>query len=199
MFDEKGFTVLGKDIFVYKNFITDEDCDLLVQEAMSIPEEKWFPSFNEFMQGNERSMIWTDKLTLIHEKIQSILKEGIFLGPDKGIVRMKQGDIGPIHSDNHDSLSIREANKLVKDENDFDLANNTIAGMILYFNDFDGADLEYFDQNIFYHPQKGDLLIHSAEEHCVHQVKELKSKIRYFHSNNLFVKIKVPKGFNDVP
>jgi hypothetical protein len=199
MFNKNGFITLGKDIFVYKNFVTDQECEVLVKEAISVPEDKWRQNFNENGQGNARSMIWTDELIPIHEKIKSILEEEVYLGLDRGLVKMEQGTIGPIHSDNHDSLHIRDANKMVKENEDFDLGENTIAGMILYFNDFDGGDLLYLDQGITYHPEKGDLVIHSAEEHCIHQVQELKSGIRYFHSNNLFQYMPVPKGFNNVP
>ena len=198
MFNKSGFLTLGKDIFVYKNFVTDEECEILVQKAMSVPEDKWKQNFNEHGRGNERSMIWIEDLIQIHEKIKCILEKEIYLGIDRGLVKMKQGTKGAIHSDNHDSLHIRDANKLVKEDEDFDLGENTIAGIILYFNNFDGGDLLYIDQGITYHPEKGDLVIHSAEEHCVHKVQELKSGIRYFHSNNLFELIKVPKGFNNV-
>lgn len=196
MFNKNNFLILGKDIFVYKNFVTDKECEILIQEAISIPENKWEQSKSGL--GNERSIIWTDNLIPIHERIKCILEKEVYLGTNRGIVRMKQGDKGPIHSDNHDSLHIRNANKLIKKNEDFDLGENTIAGAILYFNNFNGGDLFYVNQKIIYHPEKGDLVIHSAEEHCMHQVQEVKDGIRYFHSNTLFNYIKIPKGFNSV-
>jgi hypothetical protein len=196
MFNKNGFITLGNDIFVYNNFATEKECDELALEAMSIPDDKWRKNFNEFLQGNERAMVWTEKLIPVRDRIKSLLEEEIYMGEDLGLVRMQKGNIGPLHSDNHDSMHVREANKLLNEEDEFDLAENTVAGMILYFNDFDGGDLLYVGQGITYHPKKGDLVIHSAEEHCIHQVQELKSGVRYFHSNNLFRYMRVPKGFN---
>ena len=75
MFNKNGFITLGKDIFVYKNFVTEQECEILVQEAISVPEDKWRQNFNKKGEGNERSMIWTEKLISIHERIKFILEE----------------------------------------------------------------------------------------------------------------------------
>ena len=53
MFNKSGFLTLGKDIFVYKNFVTDEECEILVQKAMSVPEDKWKQNFNDEIKGDK--------------------------------------------------------------------------------------------------------------------------------------------------
>jgi hypothetical protein len=32
MFNKNGFLTLGEDIFVYKNFVTDKECEILIRD-----------------------------------------------------------------------------------------------------------------------------------------------------------------------
>lgn len=192
MFNKDGFEKLGEDIYVYHNFATDEECDEIVRLAEGLLEESW--KGNPSPTEHKVNGINTDTLPAIQKRIQSRLDSGIDLHINNGVVRMLKGSSWGLHSDNHDFLEIRESSKRLKDEDDFDLAKNNVMGIILYFNDFEGACLNYPDQDITYQPQKGDLVIHSSEEHCKHRVTELISEVRYSHSNNLFEYIKVPKG-----
>jgi hypothetical protein len=82
----------------------------------------------------------------------------------------------------------------LKEGEDFDIAENSIAGLIMYLNDFEGGEIYYSNQDVTYYPKAGDLVIHSSQEHCRHQVQEVKSDIRYSHSSHLFNLIPVPKG-----
>jgi hypothetical protein len=198
MFNKGAFINLGEDIYVYPNFVSENDCKEIIEEIESIPEEKWVGQFNEGLQGNERTLIWINKIIPVHEKIKSLLDENVYLSGGLAAIRMKLGTEGPHHSDNFEFLEIREASNQLKPGEDFDLAKNNIAGLIVYFNDFEGGEIYYSNQDVTYAPKAGDLVIHSSEDHCKHQVKKLKSEIRYSHSNNLFDYIKVPKGFVDV-
>jgi hypothetical protein len=134
-----------------------------------------------------------DIIQPIKERFSNKLEDEIFMGLNLGVVRMKSGDSWGLHSDNHDSLYLREKSAKLKDGEDFTLEFNNIWGIVMYFNDFEGGDIFYPEQGISYHPKKGDLLIHSSEDHCLHGVSKLISEVRYSHSNNLFNYIKVPK------
>ena len=107
---------------------------------------------------------------------------------------MKKGAKWGLHSDNHDFLELRRQSESLQEDDPFDLAPNNIVGLVLYFNDFEGGRLHYPEQNLEYQPKKGDLVMHSSEEHCLHGVSELISDVRYSHSNNLFNLIRIPKG-----
>jgi hypothetical protein len=65
-------------------------------------------------------------------------------------------------------------------------------GIVVYFNSFEGGEIFYPSQNVTYAPQPGDLLIHSAEEFCAHQVNAVLKGVRYSYSNAIYKKIKIP-------
>lgn len=198
MLDLNGSVKLGEDIYVYPNFISEEERIEILKHIESIPEDKWVGHFNEGGQGAEYAYQNINKLIPINKRIISMLDAGIYLGPSLIPTRMKKGWRGPLHSDNYEFLNALESNKNLKEEEEFEIAENNIAGIIIYFNDFVGGDIYYTKQNIRYQPKAGDLLIHSSQKHCEHEVQEVKSNIRYSHSSHLFNLIKVKKGFSNV-
>ena len=194
MFNTEGFNKLGEDIYVYNNFMSDAECKEMCKAAELIKDDNWMG-----IAGQERSREAIEQIVPIHDRIKCLLDKEVYLGSDKGIVRMKKGAIGKRHSDSFDFMPVREASARLKDGQDFKLAENIISALILYFNDFEGGDLYYAAQGISYKPKKGDLVIHSSEKHCMHQVNEVQSEFRYSHSNHFFNYIKVPKEFDYVP
>ena len=193
MFNKHGFENLGEDIYVYHNFVTEQECNSITEIAKSLNEEEWIGRFNTEGEGHKTSNRSIDILVPIKKRLSDILEEGVYIADNISIVRMKKGATWGLHADNHDFLDVIAASKNYKEGDDFTLEKNNIWGLVMYFNDFDGGCLFYPNQNIEYQPKKGDLVIHSSEEHCLHGVNELKSDVRYSHSNNLFNYIKVPK------
>ena len=123
-----------------------------------------------------RISISNNILNPIHEKIISFLPEGYYLGGGTSFVRLFQGDVWWPHFDAHDFLPIREKAAQLKDGEPFKWADNEKWGLVIYFNDFEGGELYYPTQNIKYKQNPGDLVIHSAEEHCIHEVLPVKSR-----------------------
>lgn len=194
MFNKDGFEKIGEDIYVYHNFVTEEECDSILDIAKSLTEEEWVGRFNTTGEGHKTSNRSIDHLIPIKKRLSDKLEEGIYLAENISIVRMKKGATWGLHSDNHDFLDLIAASKLYTEGQEYTLEKNNIWGLVMYFNDFDGGRLFYPNQGVEYQPKRGDLVIHSSEEHCLHGVDELKSDVRYSHSNNLFNYIKVPKG-----
>jgi hypothetical protein len=104
------------------------------------------------------------------------------------------GDTWGLHADNGAFLDIRKQSLLLKEGEEFILKNNNIFGTVAYINDFGGGELRYPNQSITYKPEPGDLVIHSAEDHCTHEVLKVTSGVRYSYSNGIYEKIKVPKN-----
>jgi hypothetical protein len=194
MFNKDGFEKIGEDIYVYHNFVTEEECDSILDIAKSLTEEEWVGRFNTTGEGHKTSNRSIDHLIPIKKRLSDKLEEGIYLAENISIVRMRKGATWGLHSDNHDFLDLIAASKLYTEGQEYTLEKNNIWGLVMYFNDFDGGRLFYPNQGVEYQPKRGDLVIHSSEEHCLHGVDELKSDVRYSHSNNLFNYIKVPKG-----
>lgn len=195
MFNKDGFEKIGEDIYVYHNFVTEEECNQIEEIAKSLPEDGWLGRFNTDGEGHKTSNISVEVLRQVHERLKSRLDDGVHLGSNLSIIRMIKGAKWGLHADNHDFLKLREASLTVKEDDDFDLKQNNIVGIVMYFNNFEGGCLNYPNQEITYQPKRGDLVMHSSEENCLHEVTELKSDVRYSHSNNLFNYIKAPKGF----
>jgi hypothetical protein len=197
MFDKTNFEELGKDIYVYKNFISEKECTDIINAIESHPEDMWKPS--NLILGNKGNMVLDTeikKIKIIQNRLRKLLDQGVYLGPSLQCTRMLKGSTWSVHSDNSYYLDVDTANKKLKKEQDFKLVLNQIFGTVMYFNSFKGGEIFYPNQNITYFPNPGDLLIHSAKEHCSHGVAELKSKVRYTHSNNLCTYVKVPKEYN---
>jgi hypothetical protein len=198
MLNLNGSINLGKDIYVYPNFISKEERLAILEDIKSITEEKWFGHFNEGSQGAETAHIPLDKFIPINKRLSEMLDSDVYLGSSLSATRMKKGWVGPHHTDNFDFLDVIEASQNLKEGEDFDIAENSIAGLIMYLNDFEGGEIYYSNQDVTYYPKPGDLVIHSSQEHCRHQVQKVLSDIRYSHSSHLFNLIKVPKGFKNV-
>jgi hypothetical protein len=198
MLDLNGSIKLGEDIYVYPNFISAQERIEILKDIESIPEEKWVGHFNEGSQGAETAHMSIDKFIPISKRLSDMLDSGVYLGNSLAATRMKKGWVGPHHTDNFDFLDVIKASQNLKEGEDFDTAENSIAGLIMYLNDFEGGEIYYSNQDVTYYPKAGDLVIHSSQEHCRHQVQEVKSDIRYSHSSHLFNLVRVPKGFNNV-
>jgi hypothetical protein len=199
MLNLNGSVTLGEDIYVYPNFISEEERLEILNDINSIPEEKWVGHFNEGSQGAETAYSPIEKFIPINKRLSEMLDEGVYLGGSLAATRMKRGWVGPHHTDNFDFLDVVKASQSLKEGEDFDTAENSIAGLIIYLNDFEGGELYYSNQDVTYYPKAGDLVIHSSQDHCKHQVQEVKSEVRYSHSSHLFNMVKVPKGYKNVP
>ena len=187
----EGFEEIGQDIFVYRGFLSFSELNTIQSEINSLNEDDWkFAPINDRMYNKVSAP--NEILESIRERIISFLPEGYFLGRGTSFVRLFKGDEWGLHSDAHDFLPIREKAAQLKYDEPFEWADNERWGLVLYFNDFQGGELYYPKQNIEYKQSPGDLVIHSAEEHCAHGVRPVQSAIRYSHSNHIFDKIKIP-------
>jgi hypothetical protein len=198
MLNINGSINLGKDIYVYPNFISEQERLEILEDIRHIPEEKWIGYFNEVGLGSETAHLKIEKFIKINKRLTGMLEKDVYLGTSLSVTRMKMGWAGSPHTDNFDFLDVIKASENLKEGEAFDIAENNVAGLIMYLNDFEGGEIYYLNQDVTYYPKAGDLVIHSSQDHCKHQVKEVKSDIRYSHSSHLFNLIKVPKGFNNV-
>ena len=197
MLNIDGSISLGEGIYVYHNFISEKERLEILEKIKSIPEEKWVGYFNEGRQGAETAHVPIENFIAINKRLADMLDPDVYLGSSLAATRMKRGWVGPHHTDNFDFLDVIEANQNLKEGEDFDLVENSVAGLVMYLNDFEGGEIYYSNQDVTYYPKAGDLVIHSSQEHCRHQVQEVKSDVRYSHSSHLFNMIKVPKGYKD--
>lgn len=173
---------IGEDIYVVNNFLDEDECDQYYGIVSSLPENRWHNKHSDNVNEVEGLRL----------KLRDFFIDEYMIGETLFFGRLKNGESHGRHSDNHDFLDLRKASESLKPGQKYNLVPNNIYGIVVYLNDFDGGELFYSYQNITYKPQKGDLVFHSAEDHCIHEVLNVKSEIRYVHPNFLFKYIKVP-------
>lgn len=182
---------IHENIYVYHNFVTEEECNSILDIVSNLSEDAWI---GDERSGHKRT-ISIDIIAKIRERVQSLLEEGYYVGTNVNPIRMLKGSTWGVHTDEHDFLDVKEAASLYKEGEPFKLEQLNVAGMILYFNNFEGGSLFYPEKGIEYHPVKGDLVIHGAGQDCLHGVNELLSEVRYTHSNHIYKMVKVPESF----
>lgn len=175
---------IGEDIYVCKNFLSNEDL-LTINNEINLKKEDLWDTKNRSKE--------IKSLTIIYNKIKKIVKDPYHTTNSSTMNILSIGDTWGLHADNADFLDTRKQSLLLKNGEDFILKNNNIFGLVVYINDFGGGELNYPNQSITYKPQAGDFVIHSAEEHCSHKVLKVTSGVRYSYSNAIYEKIKVPK------
>lgn len=188
MFHNDGFTKLGEDIYVFKNFATQEECSHIVSIVESFSDKAW----HEIGEGRTGTAGLVE-IDTIKQRIIAMLDKDTYLGKNCSVVRIPAGIGWGEHSDDHDFQENLKKAELYKDGDEFDLLENSIYGLVIYFNNFEGGEIYYPTQNIEYKPQAGDLVIHSSRIHCLHGVRPVKEGLRYSHSNHIWTPIRVPK------
>ena len=153
-FNKDGFTKINEEAFVYKGFIDEDHADKLKNMAQKSPFK-----VREIHPIHEIGPV-EDKH--INEKISGILNPGNHC-PGLSLVNTPRGLSWADHTD--------------LDGYDNSVEGNKIFGGIIYLEDFDGGEICYKDYNTEYHPEKGDMVLHSSS--VVHSVNEVKSDSRY--------------------
>jgi hypothetical protein len=179
-----NFNQIGEDIYVCKNFLSNEDL-LTINNEIDLEKESLWDTKN--ISKEIKSLI------IIHNKIKKIVKDPYQITNSSTMNILSIGDTWGLHSDNGAFLDVRKQSLLLKEGEEFILKNNNVFGTVTYINDFGGGELRYPNQSIIYKPEPGDLVIHSAEDHCTHEVLKVTSGVRYSYSNGIYEKIKVPK------
>jgi hypothetical protein len=195
MFNKKNFIQLSEEVFLYKNFIDKTHCDIILQETQKLSDEAWDVITET---GRKISKVNVNSLFKCREKIRSLLNPDCMLGDSLRVQKIIKGGWGPDHTDNSQFLEIIKANSLYNNKEKFDLKQNSYYGTVFYFNEFTGGNLFYPNQNFKYHPEPGDLVIHSSEEIARHGIEEVDSTVRYSYANHIYKYVKVPKGYFDV-
>jgi len=186
--DMSGVELLGDEIYLYKNFLTKKETEKICKK---LKKSSW-----EDMWDLDRLVPQTSKKMRVTKKIVKRLNkiiDGYLIDGNEKINRMVVGSYWGKHSDNEEFDKIRNQALSYKEGLKFDLVHNIRYGVVVYINDnYEGGEIYYPNQNIYYKPKAGDLLIHSSEEKCMHGVRTVMSGVRYAWSSNLGNMVKIP-------
>ena len=173
---------LDTNIFLYNNFITKEESDILLNYAKSSNEEDWlevvhqnenllkkspkfYNKYQEFKKDWDKTTLPIKNIQIV-EQIKNRCQE--VLGPDllvtNDIYRIKRITDGrsiSVHFD--DSLNF-----------------SLMLGIVIYLNDdFQGGEIYYPEKNLSYKPQSRAMIIHPANEEYRHGINEVIGNTRY--------------------
>jgi hypothetical protein len=177
MFNHKeGFQEIADGIYLYKNFLNDQEIQVLYNKAISLEEEDWHHP-NPIEWYSTRTSNTVDELTPIFDKAQDIFSPTHSLTPSMSMQRMFAGDSMFEHTDT-------SGDEPVTANDAFGTCHIIEYGVVVYFNKFEGGEIYYPDLNIEYKPEPGDLLVHKAN--ITHGVKEVTSGPRYVYANFVF-------------
>ena len=167
---------LHPDIFYVENFLTREELIYLYWECIS---GEW-PSANEMdpkLKNNWLNKIRTLKdekgiktIDKIRERIYKLIPEGndhLLLTNSKNLKKYRVGD-----EDKGGEWAMNPHHDAVQ--------NPWKYGVIVYLNDnYMGGELVYTNLGIEFKPKAGPIVMHAANDDCVHAVKKVISGTRY--------------------
>lgn len=186
-FAKREYIKLSDQIFLFKNFISNEHAKTLHEIADSLPEDAWLKDSPEEWFNDKFSNSGSSELNLLHQTISELVSPNYEPLPLNKFGRLKTGQGMYEHADSPGEDKKEE----VTAGDPYGSCHIVKYGVILYFSNCEGGEVYYPNLNIEYKPEPGDLLIHSSDEKHTHGVKEVKSGIRYIYPNFIIEKNKV--------
>lgn len=182
---------LSEDIFLYKNFISENEAEALYKKCIDYSDEIWNSVKNSVVWYNGKTTSDVAEARELFKKVNDLVFETHTPTPSYSFVRMFTGDSMHEHTD---TCGDEEATA----NDDFNTCSITDYGVVIYLNnDYEGGEISYPDLGISYKPSPGDLIIHNAR--IAHEVKEVISGTRYCYPTFL-IKNELRNniaGFND--
>lgn len=141
---------------IVKNFLTDTECDKLVEEA--VKNNAWEPQNKDtgiFIYKSKNHSLLIDT----YKKISSLFSESLHVQMIRMIHKTDKNSFWQLHSDDEGGKEIKY-------------------GVVVYLNDdFSGGELYYPNTGIIIKPEKGMLVYHSGNEK--HEVLKVQTGNRY--------------------
>jgi hypothetical protein len=153
-FDKSKFEKINDSAYVYKNFLSEKQCNNLIYLSKKFLFKPLFDTHDAIFASGELI-----NQSFLPEMMREFLDKETFAGGFAFGNTPKNGK-WPVHTDSEGKLD-----KGVK-----------TWGGILYLNNFEGGDVFYPETNTSYHPNLGDIVLHT--KYVEHGVKEVLSDVR---------------------
>lgn len=193
-FLSKGFEKRGEDIYVYPNFISQDELDMINPILDEIRINAEYNPSHAGTHFEKRVTREIKELEFLPKRIKDMFGNDYIVHQYITANILSEGDDWGEHFDSNDFIQLREIAKTLKDGDPYEILQDSHYGLVAYFNQVDkGGELVYTGQKIVYVPTPGDLVVHSSEKNCTHMVNEVLEGHRYSYSNHLGVELKLPK------
>lgn len=155
---------IEENIWVIPNFITEEERKIYLKYIEELPEEEWWKQNRDWWVGKYISIENAPQVKFLAQTLSDRLKNycvnDLYLGTFGSIHRLKEGQGMFIHTDNPTEKRplYDEHNNQVGETGGHN--NYCVLAVVLYLNDFNGAEL-YFPRlnNFEYKANAGDLVL----------------------------------------
>jgi hypothetical protein len=194
-FLDLGLNKIGLNIYVYKNFLSIDEIESLTVLFDEVKQNSLFDPGLVGTPFENKVSVPLKEMEPVLDRAKSLFGSTFSLHPNTSVNVMREGDEWGQHSDNHDFIEKRNLSLLLKDGEPYEVVQDTKYGIVVYFNEVEeGGELYYSNQDITYSPSPGDLIVHSAEEDCMHGVNTIIRGHRYSYSNFLSTDLKIPSN-----
>lgn len=187
MLDTSNAKEIGKDIFLYSSFLTEEESNYLFRLASGIEDVKWNNHSNLHYTSNH-----IDQIEFAIKRMKPLVSGDIVLDDSCYFQKYKNGQGMGVHQDDNKVLPDIKKSKLYEEGMPYKIVREPVYGVVIYLNSVNGGEIYYPEQDVSYSPSPGDLVIHSAKEHCRHGVKPTLSDLRLCIPTYIYKEIKVP-------
>lgn len=177
------------NIFVFKNFITKDESQQLLDLAINATEDEWSEyNYTERHENDE----WEDRILMLHkckkfDEGKNIIVLDIFS-------RIKHQINNTLNKDTYEYTGFNtiyrsKVGQEMKTHNDQGLGVKFKYGVVLYLNDnYSGGEIFYPNIQLEFKPQAYSMVLHPAHEAYRHGVKAVTDGTRY--SMTTFLKLK---------
>lgn len=173
LLSNKRFEKISDEIYICKNFLTEEECDYLVEESLkghNPKDNKYY--VDSFMQYRNRLLELLD-----FNSQDNIKPEDINRDWDHLILRTFSQDdnrefIFPPHVDIYNLFNNYSESASFKEFEGSEKISIGHMSFVIYFSEnFLGGEIYYPEYNVKYKPKKGDMILHNVEIiHAVHNI-----------------------------
>ena len=180
MFNPKLSPVkLDDEIFLFPSFINKNEIIKIMEDLFAKGEDLFTDTAKNEWYRNKITM-HMPSLFSAYSKIYDLVSPEYTILPNLSITRIKTGESMYVHAD---TPGEDDPNAVTSDD-PYETCHVVQYGLVLYLNDdYEGGEIYYPNRNIFYKPNAGDLIIHSAFKDYSHGVKEVTSGTRYVYPN----------------
>ena len=183
--DKLEFKKLAEEIYLYENFLSEDEVKNLHRIAESLTEQDWMTENTESYHEDKNSVI-IPELKPVLDRLVDLFEPDHQILPSQYFVRQRPGQDMFVHADSPGPEHPEE----VTANDPYNTCHLVVYGVVIYINDnYEGGETYYPDLGIEHKGKPGDLIIHDSGSKYKHGVKTVVGNTRYCYINFVFPKM----------
>lgn len=178
----KEYSIIDKNIFLIKNFISESECNIIMNIIKSLSEDDW-NKFDVYQEDNGwKHRLYDHGISYIEDGLKNRVEKifnkmnNPYAIPYKIILRQFPGGRMVPHADDDHEPATKHIKK-------------RLSAAIIYLNDdYSGGDLNFIEKNISIKPPARSLMLFETGDENIHEVKTIEGSVaRYCLPSFVFV------------